>query len=494
MRGFTCWLIRRRFSACWDGTLPETVQRTLQAHLDTCPACAREWHLFQATQRALQALPRLEPPADFVSRVAAQLPAMGAWRWAWWGWRVGLAAGLVGLLVLALWWPRPFYFPSETAINAPLLPPAAVARVEPYLQGEARLATDEGTRGQGGQEQEAVKAGDLSDRRRRTGERRLKGRSPVFCLPSPPTPTQPANQLTKPTRSGKPALSHLSRWERVAVCLAAGRWGEAEQLLAAVAPSSPEARTASHFYLKLAAAYRQAYRLREAMAAVEAAQWLDPAARPEEELAEVLLADAQALWAEGDYQAAARECQWVLANYGDSPTHGGTAASLLAQCQAAAGERELEEAALKELVLQWPNRKETAEALLTFAQRAEKEGRTDEALETYQTLLAQFADEQTLVQQGLAWERTAVLLAARSAPAETIARCYREAQTHLRRAVSEQPDSPAVRSGLVLLKLGQVQEALADTRGAIETYVRVLDTAAEPEVARLAEERLEGLI
>ena len=50
-------------------------QRTeMDAHLQDCPSCAREWHLILAVHELLQEAPMLGPAADFAQRTVALLP------------------------------------------------------------------------------------------------------------------------------------------------------------------------------------------------------------------------------------------------------------------------------------------------------------------------------------------------------------------------------------------------------------------------------------
>jgi len=57
-----------------DGELAEERQRDLEAHLQSCEACAREWQAIQAIHKLFLQAPLLSPAADFTQRTLARLP------------------------------------------------------------------------------------------------------------------------------------------------------------------------------------------------------------------------------------------------------------------------------------------------------------------------------------------------------------------------------------------------------------------------------------
>ncbi len=57
-----------------DGELGETGRGQMQAHLQTCPSCAREWQTIQAIHQLFLQAPVLSPAADFTQRTLALLP------------------------------------------------------------------------------------------------------------------------------------------------------------------------------------------------------------------------------------------------------------------------------------------------------------------------------------------------------------------------------------------------------------------------------------
>jgi anti-sigma factor RsiW len=57
-----------------DGDLQADDRQELQAHLHTCPACAREWQALQTIHRLLLQAPFLMPAAGFAQRTLAHLP------------------------------------------------------------------------------------------------------------------------------------------------------------------------------------------------------------------------------------------------------------------------------------------------------------------------------------------------------------------------------------------------------------------------------------
>ncbi len=57
-----------------DGELAEDHQRDLEAHLQSCDSCAREWQAIQAIHLLFLQAPLLSPAADFTQRTLARLP------------------------------------------------------------------------------------------------------------------------------------------------------------------------------------------------------------------------------------------------------------------------------------------------------------------------------------------------------------------------------------------------------------------------------------
>lgn len=56
-----------------DGRLPESQQRLLQAHLVSCPTCARTWARWQEVDRLFAGAPPVSPDRGFEARVLRRL-------------------------------------------------------------------------------------------------------------------------------------------------------------------------------------------------------------------------------------------------------------------------------------------------------------------------------------------------------------------------------------------------------------------------------------
>lgn len=90
-----------------DGLLPEGALCAMRAHRDDCPACSRHDVLIRRSLMALQALPRIEPSADFRVRLFARIarddvdgPAVGP-RGVRWGIAGAVIAASAALLLVA---------------------------------------------------------------------------------------------------------------------------------------------------------------------------------------------------------------------------------------------------------------------------------------------------------------------------------------------------------------------------------------------------------
>lgn len=57
-----------------DGELAEDQHAELDAHLQACPSCLREWQTLLAVHMLLQQTPALSPAMDFAQRTLARLP------------------------------------------------------------------------------------------------------------------------------------------------------------------------------------------------------------------------------------------------------------------------------------------------------------------------------------------------------------------------------------------------------------------------------------
>jgi Putative zinc-finger len=70
----SCEAIRELFSARVDAALSADERARLDAHLASCPECAREWQRFEAAVELLRAAEPVRAPAGFVDRVLAARP------------------------------------------------------------------------------------------------------------------------------------------------------------------------------------------------------------------------------------------------------------------------------------------------------------------------------------------------------------------------------------------------------------------------------------
>lgn len=68
----TCEHYRLQISQLLDGELPEAQQRTLRAHLHTCPDCQRVYDDFLTLQAAVRGT-AAEPPAELTARIMQQV-------------------------------------------------------------------------------------------------------------------------------------------------------------------------------------------------------------------------------------------------------------------------------------------------------------------------------------------------------------------------------------------------------------------------------------
>jgi anti-sigma factor RsiW len=146
-----------RLSAYLDGALPASALGRVQAHLETCAACARTYDELRALRRLLRGLPDPAAPAGLVDRIhwrlvrdaAAGAPAATPWRALWAGLtrpsagrpaRVVLAAAtLVVIMALPMGWLAGVLAPHGTSFDSD-------AYVRDYLLLSSDRLTDDVTR------------------------------------------------------------------------------------------------------------------------------------------------------------------------------------------------------------------------------------------------------------------------------------------------------------------------------------------------------------
>jgi len=140
-----------------DGDL--SAPETLNAHLQHCTPCAREWHTLQAVDQLLRRAPMITPAADFAQRTIAQLPNQRHRLWSLSALYVFLLIGglipliLIGFLAIRfaplvmepsmarlLWQPLVIIWGLATTVsNALLIATAGFVRQQPGLWGIALI-------------------------------------------------------------------------------------------------------------------------------------------------------------------------------------------------------------------------------------------------------------------------------------------------------------------------------------------------------------------
>ncbi|MCS6918366.1 MAG: zf-HC2 domain-containing protein [Fimbriimonadales bacterium] len=99
-----CEQVRNLLNEYIEGSVSEALRERVQAHLDACAACRREYQLTQSIWRGLSAMPSVSPPADLHARIMTHVRAntrtreaqqrVAFWRWA------GAAAVAAGLFLM----------------------------------------------------------------------------------------------------------------------------------------------------------------------------------------------------------------------------------------------------------------------------------------------------------------------------------------------------------------------------------------------------------
>lgn len=87
-----CRTVRAQFTEYLDGRLNGRQMQQIAAHLEQCPACAREWKALRDTQLSLASLGQVKEPNDLLLRIRVAVSqerakksagAFSAWRLAW---------------------------------------------------------------------------------------------------------------------------------------------------------------------------------------------------------------------------------------------------------------------------------------------------------------------------------------------------------------------------------------------------------------------------
>lgn len=488
-RRMKCRQVQALFSEWQEQRLEPALACRMEAHLERCCQCAQELKAFQATWRVLHMVPPVEPPRDFVDRTLAALPFHPpAGQWAcprllplgrWIGVGAAVVVFLVGVWCLTLRRGTSGDLDKEMprlATSEPLIPTA-----EPPLSGRSRRSQafqslSEESRG-AHPSRPSLPSKVVSSRRRK------------IPAPAPVSPPHPV--------PGRPAPATFSE-----VLVQGQRYldrGQARQAIALLEPwmeqiPSPALRAAG--YRQLAQAYQTSYRLKEALQALQQARRLDPQGTPSgAALAQQVLAEARAFGAEGQAEEAAQLSQALLSCQAGEEAHQAAAVALVARCQAAQRQPELEQATWARLVQEFPTSELSQEALWRIARAQEQEGNESGAVAAYQQLFIQIPREkEEWLLQARALKRAADLTARQEGLTSTMASQYIAARNLFKQVLRETPDAPAVKDGTVLLEMAQVQEALQQKQEAVATYVKLLQQHPNTDSARQAQARLEELI
>lgn len=87
-----CRTVRAQFTEYLDGRLNGRQMQQIAAHLEQCPACAREWKALRDTQLSLASVGQVKEPADLLLRIRIAVSqerakksagAFSGWRLAW---------------------------------------------------------------------------------------------------------------------------------------------------------------------------------------------------------------------------------------------------------------------------------------------------------------------------------------------------------------------------------------------------------------------------
>ena len=66
-----CSQITRKFSAYMDDELDAAISHLIKEHLEGCPECLESLHGFMEVDNLVHGLPKIDPSADFASRVVS---------------------------------------------------------------------------------------------------------------------------------------------------------------------------------------------------------------------------------------------------------------------------------------------------------------------------------------------------------------------------------------------------------------------------------------
>ncbi|MGB6432025.1 MAG: zf-HC2 domain-containing protein [Candidatus Acidiferrales bacterium] len=132
-----CEKLETKWIAYFDGAASAAERRDMEAHIETCAACAQRAAEYRAMWGVLDELPPIEPSASFDAAVRARVaaePAGSAWRWLVPSPR--LAFALSCLLVLSVW------FASRPTQVAPVPVAATTAATQASSESDFRMIND----------------------------------------------------------------------------------------------------------------------------------------------------------------------------------------------------------------------------------------------------------------------------------------------------------------------------------------------------------------
>ncbi|NOZ21131.1 MAG: hypothetical protein GXP25_08575 [Planctomycetes bacterium] len=117
-----CDRTRKQLHEYLDGALPESQDREMERHLDSCAACREELNLLRRLDVALRAEPWQEPPGNLATAVARRLGRRFTYTWR----DIVVAAASVAIVLGLVWALEPFLGYGLTgATPAEGLPPMA---------------------------------------------------------------------------------------------------------------------------------------------------------------------------------------------------------------------------------------------------------------------------------------------------------------------------------------------------------------------------------
>lgn len=79
-----CWKIKRQISASLDGELTLAQEMSLAEHIEQCARCRRDWELLKIGKGVLSARGSIQPPSDFMAKLAGYIENESRKRYGLW--------------------------------------------------------------------------------------------------------------------------------------------------------------------------------------------------------------------------------------------------------------------------------------------------------------------------------------------------------------------------------------------------------------------------